>query len=169
MRSTGQGYRRAHAGTPGECSVDPIGLPDLAALPIRRNGGPERIGTVLVVDDDETNRSLVARIVDRAGYDCLEADSVSEGLECLEAVVPDVIVLDLQLPDQPGWALLRALKDRPAVAHVPVIVASVIDSRGKSLQQGAVAHLTKPLAAQELLTALDRWAIRPSTVPAKAY
>jgi CheY-like chemotaxis protein/anti-sigma regulatory factor (Ser/Thr protein kinase) len=117
-----------------------------------------RTGTILVVDDDETNRNLVARIVDRAGYDCLEADSVTEGLGCLDAVVPDAIVLDIQLPDRPGWALLDALRDMPAVAHVPVIVASVIDSRSPSLQRGAVEHLTKPLVAQELLDALQRWA-----------
>jgi signal transduction histidine kinase/CheY-like chemotaxis protein len=126
-----------------------------------------RTGTILIVDDDETNRNLVARIVDRAGYDCLEASSVTEGIGCLDAVVPDAIVLDIQLPDRPGWALLDALKDMPAVAHVPVIVASVIDSRSPSLQRGAVEHLTKPLVAQELLDALERWACH-APLPAEA-
>jgi signal transduction histidine kinase/CheY-like chemotaxis protein len=138
------------------------------ALPADGASGPRprhaRTGTVLIVDDDETNRNLVARIVDRAGYDCLEADSVTEGLGCLEAVVPDAIVLDIQLPDRPGWALLDAMKHMPAVAHVPVIVASVIDSRSPSLQRGAVEHLTKPLVAQDLLDALERWARHAASV-----
>jgi CheY-like chemotaxis protein len=134
-----------------------------SAIQTERRSSGERAGTILVVDDDETGRSLVARIVDRAGYDCVEADSVADGLECLDAVVPDAIVLDIQLPDQPGWALLAALRDRPAVAHVPVIIASVIDSRYQSLERGAVEHLTKPLVAQQLVTALERWATRATS------
>jgi CheY-like chemotaxis protein len=71
-------------------------------------------------------------------------------------VKPDVIVLDILLPDYSGWDVLTELKAHPQTRHIPIIVISVIDDRARSLELGAAEHLLKPLSRPKLFQALSR-------------
>jgi signal transduction histidine kinase len=104
---------------------------------------------VLVVDDTEGNRYAVSRILRGAGMEVVEAVSGAQAFACLAASVPDLVVLDINLPDVSGHDVLRAIKSADATASVPVmhVSASFITNadRAFGLEHGADAYLTHPL------------------------
>jgi CheY-like chemotaxis protein len=109
---------------------------------------------VLVIDDDASALELVGRVLERGGYRVVAACSTDDAAEKLRADPPRAVVLDLVLPGQSGWTFLERLRQSPATARIPVIVVSMIDNASRSLASGATAHLTKPLDAVQLLSAL---------------
>jgi signal transduction histidine kinase/CheY-like chemotaxis protein len=117
--------------------------------------------TVLLIDDDATTRELVQRMLAKDGLDMLYAASGQDGLRLATARHPDVILLDVILPDQDGWAVLAALTTKLELAGIPVIVMSAAEERGLATTLGASAYLTKPVTQDEL-----RAAIRSAQQPA---
>ncbi len=113
---------------------------------------------VLVIDDEESARDLVARSLGRLGFTVLEAATAAEGLELARANAPDLALVDIQLPDLNGWALIARLKDDEATAGIPLIVHSVDDDRQKAIAAGACDLLTKPADRDALAAAALRFA-----------
>ena len=116
-------------------------------------------GTVLCIEDDPTSRLLIERIVARRPRMTLAtAATGEEGLALAFANPPDVVLLDLRLPDLPGGEVLRRLKGRPATAGSRVIVLSAEAHalrRDELLAAGADDYLTKPIDVGQLLAILD--------------
>ena len=115
--------------------------------------------SVLCIDDNPANLEVVARYLrGRPGARMLSAASGRAGLECAGRDTPDVILLDLHLPDLNGDEVLNELKADPATAAIPVVVLSADASRGvihRLLAGGAFAYLTKPIELAELGGLLD--------------
>ncbi|PYP80892.1 MAG: hypothetical protein DMD35_03560 [Gemmatimonadetes bacterium] len=109
---------------------------------------------VLLIDDDATTRDLVQRMLAKDGVEMLYAASGQEGLRLAAQLRPDVIMLDVMLPDQDGWAVLTALTTKLELAGIPVIVATTADERGLAETLGAAAYLSKPVGADELRAAI---------------
>lgn len=104
-------------------------------------------GSVLVVDDERMNRLLLRRALQADGHAVLEAANGREALEKLRAERPDLVLLDLVMPELDGYATLREIKADPNLAHVPVIIISgvdEIDSIVRCIQMGATDYLPKP-------------------------
>src|SRR5215207_9810828 len=105
--------------------------------------------TVLVVDDTEANRYAIRRILEKAGFAVLEAETGGAGLRLLAEARPDLVVLDVQLPDMSGYAVCQRIKGDAATAAVPVlqISASFTESekRAQGLESGADGYVTHPL------------------------
>src|SRR5438045_7087686 len=95
---------------------------------------------VLLIDDDATTRDLVQRMLAKDGVEMLYAASGQEGLRLAAQLRPDVIMLDVLLPDQDGWAVLTALTTKLELAGIPVIVATTADERGLAETLGAAAY-----------------------------
>ncbi len=115
------------------------------------------IGSVLFIEDDEADLAEMRRLLQRRpGITLMTAGSAAQGLA--RAHDADLILLDLDLPDRPGIALLRALKSDARLRHTPVIVVSA-ESRPQRIDEcfdaGAAQFLTKPLDAQQTLKAID--------------
>src|SRR5215831_16690128 len=108
----------------------------------------ERPHRVLIVDDNEQNRYVLARLLQQAGYDCDHASSGRDALSRLRTI-PDVVILDVHLPDVSGFDLCRQIKKEPATAQVSVlqISASFVSpaDKAKALEAGADGYLTHPL------------------------
>lgn len=85
--------------------------------------------TVLVVDDNTWNRRLARDVLDAAGYDTLEALTGGEGVELAAEHRPDVILLDLRLPDMHGVEVVRQLQDGEGTARIPVVAMSATSLR----------------------------------------
>jgi signal transduction histidine kinase len=109
---------------------------------------------VLLIDNDATTRDLVQRMLARDGVDMLYAATGQEGLRLATEQRPDVILLDVLLPDQDGWAVLTAITTKLELAGIPVIIVTTADERGLAETLGATAYLSKPVSAEELRAAI---------------
>ncbi len=141
--------QRADRQQQAEASPAPVEQPDRA--------GPGL--TVLYIEDNLSNLQLVERVLSRRqGVKLISAMRPQLGLDLAGEHQPDLVLLDLHLPDMPGQEVLRRLRSNPKLAEIPVVVLSA-DARPslieQLLQQGARAFLTKPLDVKELLGLLD--------------
>jgi FixJ family two-component response regulator len=116
---------------------------------------------IAIVDDDESVRKALLRLLEAAGHCARGYASAREFLENWRVDKPDGLVLDLQMPNLPGADVQRALNR--AGAHFPVIILTALDSPGareECLREGAFAYLRKPLDERLLLDALRRALVR---------
>jgi len=117
--------------------------------------------TVLLIDDEESARDLSARALGRLGFTLLEAASGVQGIAVARARRPDLIVLDINLPDMSGWDVLKALGADEACAGIPVLIHSVDDDRARARAGGACDLLLKPADRDVLASAALRFARAP--------
>ncbi|HQR47581.1 MAG TPA: EAL domain-containing protein [Thermoanaerobaculia bacterium] len=113
---------------------------------------------VLVVDDDEDIRTIVRTLLEHAGYETSAAAGGREALESVAASPPDVVLLDVGMPEMSGWEVCTSLRSRPETAAIPIVMLTVrseIRDLITSLQVGADDYVTKPFTRRRLLEALD--------------
>src|SRR5579872_1265201 len=116
---------------------------------------PNADGTrILVVDDNDALRYSIRRALQEAGYNVTEARTGSEAI-ALASESPDLITLDVNLPDMDGFSVCRQLKAAPQTSHIPILhVSSTFtdpESRVHGLQGGADAYLAEPIDRSELV------------------
>ncbi|PYQ47929.1 MAG: hypothetical protein DMF78_22515, partial [Acidobacteria bacterium] len=126
-----------------------------AALPARAVERAEE-GLVLVVDDDADVVRLVRGYLEDDGLAVLSASTAAEGAALAADRHPDVILLDLLLPDQSGLELLQTLKRDPSTARIPVLVVSIMNDTVKGLTMGAADYLVKPVERGAMVAAVRR-------------
>jgi len=110
---------------------------------------------VLVVDDNADLIHLYRRYVVGTRYRIVHTPQGQRAFEMAEASAPDVIVLDVMLPDADGWELLAHLHEHSATRSIPVIVCSVVREEDLALALGAALYLPKPVERQQFIQALD--------------
>jgi len=120
-----------------------------------------QIGTVLVIDDDPSVRELMSHYLSRDGLQVMTAASGSEGVELARLKHPDVITLDVLLPQMNGWEVLSMLKADADLADIPVIMMSIIDDKQQGFTLGASDYLTKPIDYKRLTRLLERYRPKP--------
>jgi CheY-like chemotaxis protein/two-component sensor histidine kinase len=156
---------------PGQGSTFTLRFPAIAPsntaparVDIAAAAGQGRARTVLVIDDEESARDLAGRSLLRLGFHVRAAATGAEGIMLARSLNPDLIVLDINLPDMSGFDVLNAL----ASAEIPIIVHSVNDERQRTLTAGACQHLVKPADRDVLAAAALRFAraTTPSSEPA---
>jgi DNA-binding response OmpR family regulator len=122
--------------------------------------------TVLSVDDEEDVTALIRFHLTRAGCDVRTAGTGRAALEAIGDARPDLLILDLMLPDIDGFGVCEILRRRPATATIPIIILSAWsspDSRHLGIDLGALDYLTKPFSPRELVTRVQRLlALRPT-------
>ncbi len=100
---------------------------------------------VLVIEDELAIARLIATYIEKMGYRAVMAHSAREGFAQAVRLHPDLITLDVLMPDLDGFALIQQLKKHPSTAHIPVIFLSIVQDRQQGLRLGASAFLTKPI------------------------
>lgn len=111
---------------------------------------------VLVIDDNADLVHFYRRYTAGTRYWISNVAGGKDALQALRATRPDIIVLDIMLPDVDGWALLQQLRQSPAAKDVPIVVCSVIREKELALALGANVYVSKPVHRQEFLQALDQ-------------
>ena len=112
---------------------------------------PVGSATVLVVDDERKIRDLVRSYLEREGYAVLQADTGQGALEAASRAEPDLVVLDLMLPDLSGEEVARSLRENSAVPIIMLTAKSSEDDRVAGLRIGADDYLVKPFSPRELV------------------
>lgn len=125
------------------------------------------MATVLVVEDEPNIRKLVTVNLVSRGYTVQEASTVPEALYHLRVVLPDLMILDIKLPEMTGWDLLAQIKADPDLRiEFPVLAmtASILDAQiDRSRYPNIVDVLIKPFSTIRLMTAIERALRTPST------
>ncbi len=125
---------------------------ECAAASLTSQGGHPHVSRILVIDDEAALARLLNRILTLAGYDVTEAATGMEGLRAIEATDPDLIILDLMLPDRRGEDVLAELMvSRPGSRVLVLSSVTQIAARVAVLEHGAVDFLAKPFANAELV------------------
>jgi signal transduction histidine kinase/DNA-binding response OmpR family regulator len=151
--------------TPGAGSTFTITLPaivpDATAEVVTPAAGPTpsaATGTVLIIDDDKAIHDLLERELAAKGYRVLHAVGGREGLKIAKQSRPDVITLDIIMPDLDGWSVLKTLKDDMELRDIPVVLVTIMGDRDMGFALGAADYITKPINREMLLAAVNRHA-----------
>lgn len=100
---------------------------------------------VLIIDDDGKARRLSGAWMREEGFNIVEASNADEGIKKAEELLPDVVILDILMPDKDGWYVLRELKSKPRTSNIPVVIASGSEERDMAFSLGAVDYFNKPI------------------------
>lgn len=115
---------------------------------------------ILTIEDSPIMRQLLRRLLSGEGYECLTASDGLSGLKSCTRDKPDLILLDVNLPDGNGIDFCRQLKSDPAARHIPVLLltgeARGVENRIDGFEAGAEDYVTKPFNAKELLSRVKR-------------
>ncbi|HMA37693.1 MAG TPA: ATP-binding protein [Chloroflexia bacterium] len=145
-------------------AADPAAPAPAPAAPAPATG--DQGGTVLYIEDNLSNLRLVEQVLGRqAGIRLITSQQGRLGLELAQAHHPDLILLDLHLPDMTGEEVLQQLQAEPATRAIPVVVISAGATAGqiaRLLAAGAAAYLPKPFVVPELLQRLDQFLGAPA-------
>ena len=106
---------------------------------------------ILVVEDEPDIRHLLRHYLQRAGYEVITASTGAAAFQVARTAQPDLITLDMQLPDSSGLTVLERLKSDATTASIPVLILSILNDDGKSHMPGAAHYLDKPIKAKALL------------------
>lgn len=115
---------------------------------------------VLYIEDDPVNMNLVRKILRVTNYEFLGAPDGTTGFEMVRREKPDLILMDINLPDTTGWDVTQQIKATPDLAHIPVIALTANYTKSnivRGLEVGCSAYLTKPISRTELLMTIEQF------------
>ena len=119
--------------------------------------------TILYVEDNPDNRMLVRRILMSQDYALLEAKNAFEAINVLQAERPDLILMDINMPDMDGYTLTAKIKAMPGFERVPILALTANVMRGdkeKTLEAGCDGYIQKPLDIDQLVREVERFLLR---------
>jgi two-component system cell cycle response regulator DivK len=127
--------------------------------------GTGRRPRVLVIEDNVDMREFLARVLDRQGYDFLEAGDGEEGLAIARAQQPDLILMDISLPALDGFEVTRQLKQDAAMGHIPIVAVTAharpADEQ-RALEAGCDGYLSKPYSLRDFVALIEKHIKQPS-------
>jgi two-component system cell cycle response regulator DivK len=121
---------------------------------------------ILVVEDHEDTRRILRDLLTSAGHEMIEAVSGSEGLAMAQIHRPDLILMDIQLPEIDGYEATRRIKADPALRWIPIFAVTSFALSGdeeKARAAGCVAYVTKPFSPRQLLAKIRQHLVSADT------
>ena len=116
--------------------------------------------TILYIEDNPENRLLVRRVLEVEGYRVIEADSGKTGLQKAETMAPDLVLMDINLPEIDGYELTHRLKQMPDLAGVPIVAMTANVMKGdreKTFAAGCDGYIQKPIDVDQLPLQIARF------------
>lgn len=118
---------------------------------------------ILYVEDNADNRMLIRRVLIAEGYEVTEAINAHDALDKVQSISPDLILMDINMPDMDGYALTAKIRKTPGFDHVPIIAVTANVMRGdreKSLEAGCDGYIQKPIDIDLLSQQIERFMAR---------
>ncbi|EIL95102.1 MULTISPECIES: twitching motility response regulator PilH [Rhodanobacter] len=115
---------------------------------------------ILIVDDSPSQLLGIKRIVEKLGHETLSAEDGAAGVEVAKAEKPDLILMDVVMPNLNGFQATRTISKNADTAHIPIILVTTKDQETDKvwgMRQGAKAYVTKPIREEELIKALEEF------------
>ncbi|MBJ6980693.1 MULTISPECIES: twitching motility response regulator PilH [unclassified Luteimonas] len=125
---------------------------------------------ILIVDDSPSQLMGIRRIVEKLGHEALTAEDGAAGFEAAKRELPDLVLMDVVMPNLNGFQATRSITREPTTRHIPVILVTTKDQETDKvwgMRQGARAYLTKPFSESELAEAITS-VIAPEPAPPTA-
>ena len=116
--------------------------------------------TILYVEDNPENRLLIRRILQAEGYTVLEASNAYQAIDLVKTENPDLILMDINLPEMDGYTLTARLKTMPKLSTVPIIALTANVMRGdreRTLEAGCDGYIQKPIDVDALPIQINRY------------
>jgi len=116
--------------------------------------------TILLVEDNPESRYLFSFILRRAGCEIIEAHNGREALERVVDLIPDLIIMDIQMPEMDGYETVTHMRADPRLNQVPIVGLSafaMVTDREKALQTGFTGYIEKPIELDAFVTELARY------------
>ena len=113
---------------------------------------------ILLAEDNQVNRELIGEILAIHGHEVVTASDGNQAMTALAADLPEVVLLDIQMPGKNGYAVLREIRSNERLAHLPVIALTAYAMRGdrdQALAAGFDEYLTKPIDINRLIKAIE--------------
>jgi CheY-like chemotaxis protein len=123
--------------------------------PAARNGQ-----TILLVEDNEDNRIIYTTVLRHVGYDVIEAQDGVQAIALARSERPDLILMDISIPEIDGWEATRILLENPETKSIPIIALTahaLQDDREKAVKMGFAAYLAKPVEPRAVVAEVRRW------------
>ncbi|MBE0689542.1 MAG: response regulator, partial [Anaerolineae bacterium] len=111
--------------------------------------------TALIVEDETATRKLAYGVLEAAGYVVIETHEGAQALELAAGLIPDVILLDMSLPDMDGWEVLRSLRANPDTQFIPVVIFSAYPQDGQAEMADIAGYVEKPATADAILQGVN--------------
>jgi two-component system cell cycle response regulator DivK len=124
---------------------------------------PDPKATILYVEDNPDNRTLVRRILISEDYEVLEAVNALDALNILKNNRPDLILMDINMPDMDGYTLTARIKSMPGFERIPILAVTANVMRGdkeRTLEAGCDGYIQKPLDIDQLIREVERFLSR---------
>jgi CheY-like chemotaxis protein len=115
--------------------------------------------TILIIENEVSNRILIERVLSTRGYRCISASNGQEALNILDKEYVDLILTDLSMPVLDGYRTTQLIRERPTLANVPIVAVTAYalnDENEAAMQIGCNEYLTKPFKPRQLLEVVDR-------------
>jgi two-component system, cell cycle response regulator DivK len=114
--------------------------------------------TILIVEDNELNRDMLTRRLERRGYEMLSAANGEEGVDVARRALPNLILMDMSLPVVDGWEATKRLKNAPETAAIPILALTahaMSGDRERALEAGCDEYDTKPVEFPRLVLKIE--------------
>ena len=114
---------------------------------------------ILVIEDNEQNLYLVTYLLEKNGYEVIQAHSGREGIELAGKTMPELILLDIQLPDIDGYEVAREMKRDPSLTHIPKVAVTsyaMPGDRERVLSVGCTGYIKKPIDPDTFVTEIEQ-------------
>lgn len=115
---------------------------------------------ILIVEDNEDNLDMISRRLERRGFQIVAARNGEEGVQCAHDQMPDIVLMDIDLPIMDGYEATRQIKASPATRHIPVVALTanaMVGDMEKTLAAGCDAYESKPVDFPHLMETLHRF------------
>ncbi|MDA9951028.1 response regulator [Oligoflexaceae bacterium] len=115
---------------------------------------------ILIIDDNATNNAILAKRLEKNAFNVITTETCEKGLSLATTEIPDLILLDLVLPDMTGWELIETIRTLNSINHIPVIaVSSTISDLDRDRLEfaGFNGYCVKPIKASELVRKIPKW------------
>ncbi len=124
--------------------------------------------SIVLIEDNEKNRYLTTFLLEKYGYQVFQAVDGKTGIALVQQIKPELVLLDIQLPEMDGYAIARELTNNPDVKHIPIVAVTsyaMVGDREKILEAGCAGYIEKPINPATFVSEIEKYLPTSESTP----